>query len=137
MNDPEEAARKAEQSRALDVNRSPGAMIHHSHLDRQQEVVGVTRDDLEDILGFDGVGAFCGGLGIFLLSGSTWLIAENWFDQDGFSMDALMAFCIACAFFGMFSLLLGLYFHTKKRGRIQRIFGQTKVTGSSTRRVMR
>lgn len=86
----------------------------------------MTRDDLEDILSFDGVASFFGALGVFLLSGAAWLIAENTLDADGFAFDSLMSFCIACAFFGAVCLLAGLFFHTKKRGRIERIFGQTK-----------
>jgi hypothetical protein len=127
----DELARKAEQARSLDIARPSGAMIKHNHLDRQQEVVGVTRDDLEDILGFDGVAAFFGGLGVFLLSGAIWLIAENTFDADGFSIDTLMAFCISCGIFGAASLGAGLFFHAKKRGRIQRIFSQTKLISAN------
>jgi len=101
-------------------------MIKHSHLDRQQEVVGVTRDDLDDILGHDGISAFFGALGVFLLSGSVWLIVENTLDTDGFAMNSLMAFCISCFIFGLASLGAGTFFHVKKRGRINRIFEQTK-----------
>lgn len=132
VNSPDELARKAEQARALDTASPSGAMIKHSHLDRQQEVVGVTRDDLEDILGFDGVAAFFGGFGVFLLSGPIWLIAENTFDADGFSMNALMAFCISCGIFGVVSLGAGGFFHAKKRGRIQRIFNQTKPISANS-----
>lgn len=132
MNDsPDELARKAKQARALDLARPSGAMIKHNHLDRQQEVVGVTRDDLEDILGFDGVAASFGGLGMFLLSGSIWLIVENTLDADGFSMNSLMSFCISCGGFGVACLSAGLYFHSKKRGRIQRIFSQTKPVSAN------
>lgn len=86
----------------------------------------MTRDDLEDILGFDGVAAFFGGLGVFLLSGSAWLLVENALDADGFSMDALSSFCVASAIFGLACLAAGAFFHWKKRGRIKRIFDQTK-----------
>lgn len=132
MDDSGEKARKTQQSRALDISRPSGATIHHNHLDRQQEVVGVTRDDLEDILGFDGVAAFFGGLGVFLLSGSVWLIAENWLSSEGFVFNELMSFCMASALFGAVSLLTGLFFHSKKRGRIQRIFNQTKLHATNT-----
>lgn len=131
-NDPEELRRVAEQARALDVHRPTGALIVHSHLDRRQEVVGVTRDDLEDILGFDGIAAIFGGLGVFLLSGAAWLIVENALDADGFSMDSLMSFCIACAIFGVACLGAGWFFHSKKRGRIKRIFGQTTPLSANT-----
>lgn len=86
----------------------------------------MTRDDLEDILSFDGVAAVCGGIGIFLLSGAGWLIVESAFGDDGFTLNSLMSFCIAAAGFGALSLVGGLYFNHQKRGRIKRIFNQTK-----------
>lgn len=132
MDSPDELARKAEQSPALDVSKPSGAMIIHSHLDRQQEVVGVTKDDLDDILGFDGVAAALGGLGVFLPSGGLWLIDENTFDTDGFTMDSLMSFCIASGIFGAACLATSMFFHAKKRGRIQRIFNQTNPLSANT-----
>lgn len=129
---PDETPVDRARALALDIYKSSGAMIQHTHLDRQQEVVGVTRDDLEDILGFDGVAAFFSGVGIFLLSGSAWLIVENSLDADGFQISALMSFCIACSFFGLICMGAGLFFHSKKRGRIHRIFEQTRpLSGSS------
>ena len=124
--DQEASKRKKEQDRALDVHRGVGAMIRHNHLDRQQEVAGVTRDDLEDLLGFDGIAAGFGALGMFLLSGAVWLIVENALDADGFAMNSLMGFCLASVIFGAASLFAGGFFHIKKRGRIKRIFAQTK-----------
>ncbi len=132
MTKQEEANIRAEQKRALDVYQPSGAMIVHNHLDRQQEVVVVTRDDLEGVLGFDGIAAGFGGLGMFLLSGSVWLILENSLDADGFTFDGLMGFCLASAVFGLVSLCAGLLFHFKKRGRIQRIFNQTKPPAANT-----
>lgn len=134
MTSAEDARREKEQQRALDVHRPVGALIVHRHLDRSQEVIGVTRDDLEDVLGFDGIAASFGGLGMFLLSGSIWLIAENALDQDGFQMDSLMSFCVACSIFGGACLLAGLFFHSRKRGRIRRIFDQTKPIAANTLR---
>lgn len=131
MDDAADDTRKLEQSRALDVNRPSGAMILHSHLDRQQEVVGVTRDDLEDILSFDGVAACFAAFGMFLLSGAVWLIAENTLDNNGFAFDPLMAFCIPSVAFGMACLGAGVFFHLKKRSRITRIFSQTKSLAAS------
>ncbi len=91
----------------------------------------MTRDDLEDILGFDGVAAFFGGFGLFMLSGAVWLIVENTLDKDGFSLDPLMSFCAAAVIFGVTFLATGAYFHSKKRGRIKRIFDQTKRLSDS------
>lgn len=128
MTEQENERRLIEQHRALDPNRSSaGALIVHSHLNRRQEVVGVTRDDLEDVLGFDGIAALFSGLGVFLLSGSIWLIVENALDADGFDMTSLMSFCLASAIFGAACLAAGVFFHAKKRGRIKRIFDQTTV----------
>jgi len=127
VDSPEEQARKDKQSRALDVSKRTGAMIQHRHLNRQQEVVGVTKDDLEDILGFDGIAASFGALGMFLLSGAVWLIADKSLGSDGFTLNALMGFCMASVVFGAACLGAGAFFHAKKRGRISRIFDQTKV----------
>lgn len=125
MTDQSEEGRKAEQARALDVTRPGGGMIQHSHLRRKQEVVGVTRDDLEVLLSFDGISAAFGALGMFMLSGAVWLIAENSLDEDGFVIDSLMSFCIACVAFGAVFLATAGFFHFKKRGRVKRIFDQT------------
>ena len=129
MANEEDLQRQAHQAQALDIHRSSGAMIVHSHLNRQQEVIGVTRDDLEDILGFDGLAAGFGALGMFLLSGACWTLAENALDADGFAMDALSSFCIASIIFGAACLLAGILLHRRKRGRIRRIFDQTKIVG--------
>lgn len=92
----------------------------------------MTRDDLEDILGFDGISALFGSFGVFLLSGASWLIVENWLDADGFKLDALMGFCLSASFFGVLCLLTGIFFHSRKRGRIKKIFDQTKPYATSS-----
>jgi len=132
MTDNEEDARRAEQARALDVYKPTGAMIVHNHLHRHQDVISVTRDDLENILLFDGVSAFLYGFGTFMLSGSTWIIAENSLDVDGFGMTSLMSFCIASFIFGGVLLVIGAYFHFKKRSRISKLFEQTTPRIAST-----
>ena len=132
MTDEEHKKLKAEQGRALDISRPAGAAIVHTHLTRKQEVIGVTRDDLEDVLSFDGMAAGFGTLGMFFVSGSSWLIAENTFDQDGFVIDSLMSFCIAALIFGVAALLAAVFMHKRKRGRIKRIFDQTSNSSAST-----
>lgn len=92
----------------------------------------MTRDDLEDILGFDGISAFFSGIGLFALSGAVWLLVENTLDEDGFAFDPLMAFCLAAVIFGFVFLGAGIFFHSKKRGRIKRIFDQTKPLSANT-----
>jgi hypothetical protein len=101
-------------------------------LNRHHDVVGVTKDDLDNILVFDGMAAGFSAFGLFFLSGPVWLIAENTLDGDGFLMSPLMSFCIACCIFGLISLLAGLFVQSKKRGRINRIFNQTKPLAANT-----
>lgn len=107
-------------------------LMHQAHISRKQEIIGVTKDDLDDILGFDGIASLFGGLGVFLFSGASWLIVENWLYADGFKLDALMGFCLSASFFGCLCLLAGLFFHNRKRGRIKKIFNQTKQLAAST-----
>lgn len=134
MTDHEGEKLRAEQARALDVYRRSGAMIMHQHLDRRQEVIGVTRDDLEDILSFDGMSAIMAAVGLFFLSGGGWLLVEKWLGKEGFALTPLAAFCFASVIFGLGFLTAGLYFHSKKRGRIKRIFDQTTTTDAVYRR---
>ncbi|MGJ8529800.1 hypothetical protein [Maritalea sp.] len=126
MSKHEDEQRKRVQQNALDIHHGSGSLIIHQHLDRQQEVVAVTRDDLEDVLSFDSVGALFGALGTFLLSGAGWLLVEKYFGDGDFIIDGLVGFCLAAAIFGVVSLFAGLLFFFKKRGRIKRIFAQTK-----------
>lgn len=126
MASPDEELRIAEQTRALDVHRASGAMIVNEPVTRRQKVVAVTHDDLDDILSFDGVSAVFGTIGMFLLSGSVWIIAEKALGIEGLHLDSLMTFCFTCAVFGVLFMFASLYFWFKKRGRISRIFDQAK-----------
>lgn len=125
MNDPEGEQLEGQRRRAIDTRPTGGSLILHSHLNRQQEVVAVTRDDLEDILGFDGMSAFFGAFGMFLLSGAGWILVERILSPSGFEMTALNAVCAASVVFGLISLATAFFFHSRKRGRINRIFSQT------------
>lgn len=114
------------RKRALDVYKPPGAVITSQYLERRQEIVGVNRNDLEDILGFDGMAALFGGLGMFLLSGAGWLMIDKVIDQPVFSLTAPIAICAVTSFAGLVFLGAGVYVHQKKRGRIDRIFRETR-----------
>jgi len=110
--------------------RSPykGARINHDYLERGQEIVGVNRSELEDILDFDLIESVFSGVGLFLLSGALWLVvqqlAEKW------EMTILVAVCIPCVLFGMMLLGAGGFMRLKKRGKIERIFNETRVIGT-------
>lgn len=117
----------AAQGVADSVSASPygGAQIKHRYLDRKQDFVAVNKNDLEDILGFDGVAAFLGALGMFFLAGSTWLLIDKITQMQAFQFTPAVAVCLPSMAFGLINLAVGLYFHRRKRGRIQRIFDET------------
>jgi hypothetical protein len=115
-----------ERKRALDVYKPSGAVITSQYLERRQEIVGVNKNDLEDILGFDGMAALFGSLGMFLLSGASWLMVDKILDQNVFQITPPIAICAVISFAGLVFLGAGAYVHRKKRGRIDRIFNETK-----------
>lgn len=125
MSNNEDELRRKEQERALDVYRPSGAVMIPEYLERRQEVVAVNRDDLDDILGFDGMAAAFGAIGMFFLSGATWLLIDHVATADAYSV-GLVGICIVSIIAGFGFLLGGVYAHSKKRGRITRIYNQTK-----------
>jgi hypothetical protein len=116
----------AERARALDVYKPTGALLTSEYLERKQELVAVNRNDLEDILGFDGMSAFFGGLGMFLLSGSSWMLVDKITAQDTFKLTTAIGICAVCLVAGVAFMGAGLKLHSMKRGRIKRIFDETK-----------
>lgn len=125
MTENEEEKLSAERARALDVFRPSGAVITSQYLERRQELVAVNRNDLEDILGFDGLAAIFGGLGMFLLSGAGWLLVDKLLEQPEFSVTTAIGICAVISFSGVVFLGAGAWIHTKKRSRIDRIFKET------------
>lgn len=113
----------------IGVRRSPyrdkGAQIQHRYLDRNQEFVAVNKNDLEDILGFDGMAAFFSSVGMFFLAGATWLLVDKITQMSDFQVTVAVAFCFPSIAFGLVNLGAGVFLHLKKRGRIQRIFDET------------
>lgn len=126
MTDNERKKRDAEQSRALDVHRPSGAMIYSDYLERRQEVIPVNRNDLEDILGFDAMEAFFVATGLFFLSGGVWLGAEKLLEQTQFAWTPVLVMCVMSTTFGAIFTIVGGVMRWKKRGRITRIFSETK-----------
>lgn len=125
--EPSEAEKLEQQrKRALDVFKPSGAVITARYLERRQEIVGVNRNDLEDILGFDGMAAVFGGLGMFLLSGAGWLLVDRLTQADAVAFTAPIAVLAVTSFTGLVFLAAGIYVHQKKRGRIDRIFKETE-----------
>ena len=126
MTGSEEDRLEAQRSRALDVLKPSGAVITSQYLERRQEIVGVNRNDLEDILGFDGMAATFGGFGMFLLSGAGWLLVDKLVEQPVLSMTPPVVICGVISLAGLVFLGAGIYVHQKKRGRIDRIFQETR-----------
>jgi len=125
---PNEAEKlQLERDRALDVYKPSGAVVSSEYLERRQEIVGVNRNDLEDIKGFDGMATIFGGLGMFLLSGAGWLLVDKILEQEKFQITPAISVCAVTSFCGAVFLLAGLYVQNRKRGRIDRIFNETRT----------
>jgi hypothetical protein len=101
---------------------------------RKQEIVGVNRNDLDDIKEFDGMQALFANLGMFLLAGSTWLGLEKVLEQEVFHWTPLLAVCATASAVGIFFFAVGWRMRSKKIARIDRIFSETSpsATGVST-----
>nr|WP_295889404.1 phage holin family protein [uncultured Devosia sp.] len=127
--DHQEGARKLEQQRALDIHKPAGALINHSYLERQQEVVAVNRNDLEDIISFDRMESSLAGLGLFLLSGALWLGIDKLADSSKPEVTPVVVFCACSVVFGALLVGIGYFMGRKKRNRISRIFQETKPIG--------
>lgn len=115
-----------QRRRALDVHRPVGAVVTSEYLERKQEYVAVNKTDLEDILGFDGMAAFFSGLGMFCLSGASWLLIDKVMQQEAFAVTTPIGVCGTIVLAGIAFLGAGIFLHRKKRGRIERIFRETK-----------
>ena len=109
------------------VSNSPqGATIATKYLARTQEIVGVNRSDLEDILEFDASEVWFGGFGTFLASGAVWLAVEKVLEQEVYQMTPLLWVCLLCVCVGAFLIYQGFKMHGRKRSRIERIFSETR-----------
>lgn len=66
-----------------------------------------------------------GGLGLFLASGSFWLLIENLLQLSRLEeWSVLMTFCAIIVAVGLTLMVYGGRIHRRKRGRIDRIFEQ-------------
>ena len=96
------------------------------YLQRKQEVVGVNRNDLEDLLEYDTSALSFGGLGLTLVSGGGFVLLEQWFSSPEGDVNHLMQVCFILVAFGFFLLWQGKRMHSRKRNRIERIFRETR-----------
>lgn len=112
-------------------HQSTGATMSPTYLQREMVVVGVNRNDLEDLLEFNGLEALLSGFGLFLLSGALWLGVERVFSQEKPFDDTLFVVCMISCLFGFFLLVLGVRMRLRKQSRINRIFSETTpLTGT-------
>lgn len=88
----------------------------------------MNRNDLEDLLSYDTDAAAFFGIGTFSLSGSVWISLEQLLGAGGPVYGPLFWVCVPAVPFGLFMLWQGWRQHSKKRGRIQRIFDETEAT---------
>ena len=102
-----------------------GARISTTYLERKQTVVGVSKDDLENLLSFDAreMGKFT--FGMFLLSGSVWLLVEEIVREQKFEFTTLFWVCALCVAFGVIFVWDGYSERKRKREKIKSIFSQT------------
>ena len=107
------------------VNQS-GATVDTRYLQRIQEVVAVNRNDLEDLLDYDTSALSFGGFGLSLISGAAFILVEQWFSQSEGGVNTLMKVCLGLLSIGVFLAWQGKKMHDKKRGRIERIFRETR-----------
>ena len=121
MQDSEGAVRQERQRNALEVY---GARIDTTYLVRKSEVVGVNRNDLNDLIQFDGIELGLCTFGQFFLAGGLWLFIEKSLSKD-FAWDALTGFCLASAILGGILWSFGFIIRTSKQGKITRIFEET------------
>lgn len=118
MEDNEEEVRKTKQRNALEVY---GARIDTTYLTRKSEVIAVNRNDLSEIMQFDGTEFYLCAVGQFFLAGGTWIFIDRYF-SDKFIWNAFSGFCLASAIFGAFLWLAGYQIRSIKQKKISRIF---------------
>lgn len=123
MVEPEEAARKKIQRNALQINPT-GALINTKYLARHSEVVAVNRNDLNDLIQFDGIELGLLSCGQFFMAGGGWLFIEKYLSDD-FKWDALSGFCLSAIIFGIIFVVAGFTMRSVKRSKITRIFSET------------
>lgn len=127
MIDNGEEARKREQNRALDISKPTGAMIKHNYLNRVQDVIGVNRSDLEDILNSGSIEPFLFNFGIAALSGSLPLGISKLLSQKEFNFTALIAICACFTIFGIITLYCGFQMKKKRKSKIDILFEEAKT----------
>ena len=121
MTEAREEPLEKQRARALDVFKPAGAVVTPQYLERRQEIVGVNKSDLEDILEFDGLAAGLSAMGMFLLSGAAWLLIDKVTEMETFTVTTAVGICGVSIVSGVGFLLAGIIMHRRKRGRIERM----------------
>lgn len=104
-------------------SKRTGSKIHHNYLHREEDVVGVIRSDLHDLLEIDLMSVMLFGAGNFFLSGSLWLLAEKLFEDP--RPVPMILFCVVSAVFGLALFAVGWRLHKIKRNKVERIMEQS------------
>lgn len=84
----------------------------------------MNRNDLSDLLAFDGLEFGLTTLGQFFLAGGLWLFVENILSPE-FEWSALTGFSLASAIFGAILWVAGFHVRSIKQTKINRIFEET------------
>jgi hypothetical protein len=124
MTTAEDQQRRDRQRRALTLHGG-GALIESEYHSRTSKVVPVNETDLRDLLSLDAVELGLTGFGQFMASGSLWLFLDKYMEPN-FTWNALSGFCAASFIFGVILFAAGLGMRMMKRGRINRIFNETR-----------
>src|SRR3712207_1630200 len=78
-----------------------GAVVDTQYLQRRQEYVAVNRNDLEDLRTFDGLEMALFTIGMFFVSGATWLGIDKYYDMGHSGRTPLLFVCCLSVAFGM------------------------------------
>lgn len=105
-------------------------MIETQYHSRTSKVVPVNESDLRDLLGLDAVELGLMTVGQFFASGALWLFLDKYNDPK-FEWSGVTGFCAASFVFGLVMVVVAIVLRLMKRGRITRIFSETKPSPAS------
>jgi hypothetical protein len=105
------------------TSAATGARIHQRYTDRTEDAIAVTRDDLREIGTISWLQEGVGGIGLFFLSGSFWLLltlfAEHGNDPDFYSWYLACPVIMVC---GAALVAVGIALFRSKRKRLHKYF---------------
>jgi RsiW-degrading membrane proteinase PrsW (M82 family) len=126
MTDHEAESREKQQSRSIDVYKPSGAVLESQYFPRKQKVIAITETELDDIAMLNRVENSLQHLGLFLLSGSTWLGIEKFFTTSKPFENNLFFVCICTFILGGIVYLFGYTVGNNRKSKFQRLIENQK-----------